>query len=133
MVIKSNAVHSGWNFDQEGINSDNISLGSTYSTNRKENQTKIEEDKTKKYFTNKSTRINNNNKHTDEVGWTTTTPGNRKPKNKITKASTESIIMTIEGNIDKIEAGTNNKIWRVPDGTASVVVRIEQTRTDGGK
>jgi hypothetical protein len=77
-------------------------------------------DKKWRRYTNKAnigkkTRSNNSIKHTaDEEGGTTPAPGKRKPKNKTTTASTESIITTIKGNIEqievRIEVGTKHKI-----------------------
>jgi hypothetical protein len=108
MVIK-------WHLERDDINNDIISLGSTYSSNQKEIpkkndlETKINKNTTRTTRTT-LTRPTRTTKNTDEEGWTTTTPGKRKPKNTTTATSTESIITEIEGNIDQIESGTHNKI-----------------------
>jgi hypothetical protein len=55
--------------------------------------------------------------HTDEEGWTTAIPGKKKPKKTNSKGSSiESIIVTIEGDIDMIDTRTQNKIYVTSPG-----------------
>ena len=112
MVIMSNLIQSGWDFEHDDTVIDNVSVGTTSSFNRNENPTKNDEDPNLSKFLTKSTHTNAS-RHIDEEGWTTTSPGNKKPKNNINDrnvASTESIIESIDGNFDTIEAGTRNII-----------------------
>ena len=100
--------------DNSDNRSDNHSIGSISSFNRNEIPAKNDKDMTLRKITTKST---SNNTAIDEEGWTTTGPGNTKPKNYNSKAaSTESIITTIDGNFDQIEAGTRNKIYVTSPG-----------------
>ena len=110
MVFRANAIQAGWHFDQDDAIIDNSSLDSTYSNNRNENPTKNAIATQTRKISKKNTSTSNNNEHTDEEGWTTTTPGRTKPKNINKGSSTESIITTIEGNFEKYETGTPNKI-----------------------
>jgi hypothetical protein len=109
MVFRTNAIQAGWHFDQDDAIIDNSSIDSTYSTNRDENPMKNALDSKLRRIIDKTSK-DNDKKHTDEEGWTKTTPGRTKPKNSNAVASTESIITTIEGNIETTEAGTTNKI-----------------------
>jgi hypothetical protein len=80
------------------------------SFNRNEIPMKNDQDSTLGKIWTKTT-CNNNKTHTDEEGWTTTSPGKRKPrKNNNKVASIESIITTIDGSYDQIEAGIHNRI-----------------------
>jgi hypothetical protein len=110
MVFRSKAIQAGWHFDQDDAIIDNSSIGSTCSTNRKENTTKNDSDQILRKILAKTTNTRKGNNHTDEEGWTTTTPGRTKPKNSNTVASTESIITTMEGNFETIDLGTPTKI-----------------------
>ena len=78
--------------------------------------------------------------HTDEEGWTTTSPGKTKPKtNNSNKSSIESIITTIDGNIDQFETGAYNRVQvtsprrkhkcNIPDGRQSVEEMEFETQT----
>ena len=83
--------------------------------------------------------------HTDEEGWTTASPGKKKPKKKNSTGSTESIIMTIEG-IDMIDAqngiqvkspGRNYKC-NIPDDRKKEELKFNMTimqakRGEGGE
>ena len=116
MVIMSNTIHSGTYLDNIDNRSDNSSIGSLSSFNRNEIPAKNDKDMTLRKITTKSTG-NNNKATTDDEGWTTTSPGKTKPKNSnSTAASIESIITTIDGNFDQIEAGTHNRIYVTSPG-----------------
>ena len=68
--------------------------------------------------------------NTDEKGWTATSPGETKPKNSnSTVASIESIITTIDGNFDKIEAGTHNRIYVISPGRKNKCNIPDDSRT----
>jgi hypothetical protein len=114
MVIKSNSVQAGWHIDKDDSSIDNHSTGSTFGTNRNKNQPKNDQELFKGNFLNKTTH----NIHTDEEGWTTTSPGRKKPKEKNSKGSTESIIKTIDGDIDMIDARAQNRIHVKSPGRA---------------
>jgi hypothetical protein len=103
MVFRTNAIQTGWHFDQDDAIIDNSSLDSTYSNNRNENPTKNAIATRLGKISKKNTSTSNNNEHTDEEGWTTTTPGRTKPKNTNKGSSTESIITTIDGNFEKYD------------------------------
>ena len=109
MVIMSNTIQAGWDFDCIDSIVDNLSVGTNSSFKRNEILTKNDGDPIVTKFATKNT---SNTSNTDEEGWTTTSPGKKKPKNNNNSkaASTESIITTIDGNIDQIEAGKNNRI-----------------------
>jgi hypothetical protein len=117
MVIKSNTVQAGWHIDNDDNSIDNQSTGSTFGINRNTNQTKNDQETIKSKFLDKTTHNYSTMTHTDEEGWTTASPGKKKPKEKKegwTTASqgkkkpkkknstgkTESTITTIEGNIE---------------------------------
>ena len=108
MVIMTNIIQAGWNFDQDDSIIDSLTIGTTSSFKKIENTMKNDGDMilaaSEKIHTCKTT-------NTDEEGWTTTIPGKKKPKkNNNRVSSTESIIMTIDGNVDQIEAGALNRI-----------------------
>jgi hypothetical protein len=102
MVIKETILHSGWSYGNGDDQYDNESLGST--------KTVV---KTKKFVENSMSNKKNeydekmcsrqDDKHTNEQGWTTIDANKRKPKNKTSNNITlDSIISTIdiEFNID---------------------------------
>jgi hypothetical protein len=107
MVIKPSSVQAGWHIGIDDNSIDNNSSGSTFGTNRNKNPMKNDRETTTGYFLSKMTH----NYSTDEEGWTTTRPGKKKPKEKNNKgSSTESIIMSIEGDIDMIDTRKQNRI-----------------------
>jgi hypothetical protein len=110
MVFRTNAIQAGWHFDQDDAIIDNSSIDSTYSTNHKENPMENDSASRLRKILDEKVDTRKDNKHTKEEGWTITTPGRTKPKNRNTVASTESIIMKIEGNFETFEAGTTNTI-----------------------
>jgi len=102
MVIKETILHSGWSYGNGDDQYDNESLGST--------KTVV---KTKKFVENSMSNKKNeydekmcsrqDDKHTNEQGWTTIDANKRKPKSKTSNNITlDSIISTIdiEFNID---------------------------------
>jgi len=114
MVIMSSNIQAGWDFDNDDNIIDNTSLGSTSSFKRGEIPKKNEGESDLGNFVMKTAH---NKTHTDEEGWTTTRPGKKKPKKQNNKGSSiESIITTVDGNIDKIEAGTQNRIYVMSPG-----------------
>jgi hypothetical protein len=111
MVIMFNTIQAGWHLDIDDNNIDNCSTGSTSSFNRNENPPKNHRDLILNNFLDKTTHNYSNMTHTDEEGWTTTRPGKKKPKEKNNKgSSTESIIMSIEGDIDMIDTRKQNRV-----------------------
>ena len=110
MVIMSNTIQAGWDFDCIDSIVDNLSVGTNSSFKRNEILTKNDGDPIVTKFATKNT---SNTSNTDEEGWTTTSPGKKKPKNNNNSkaASTESIITTIDGNIDQLEIGKQNRIY----------------------
>jgi hypothetical protein len=116
MVIMSNTIQAGWDFDQDDSIIDNLSTGTTSSFKLSEIPMKNEEE-LKLFKISTKTSHNNSMIHTDEEGWTTTSPGKTKPKKNNTNiASIESIITSIDGNYDQIEAGTHNRIYVTSPG-----------------
>jgi hypothetical protein len=110
----SSNIQAGWDFDNDDNIIDNTSLGSTSSFKRGEIPKKNEGESDLGNFVMKTAH---NKTHTDEEGWTTTRPGKKKPKKQNNKGSSiESIITTVDGNIDKIEAGTQNRIYVMSPG-----------------
>jgi hypothetical protein len=106
-----NTIQAGWHLDIDDNNIDNCSTGSTSSFNRNENPPKNHRDLILNNFLDKTTHNYSNMTHTDEEGWTTTRPGKKKPKEKNNKgSSTESIIMSIEGDIDMIDTRKQNRV-----------------------
>ncbi len=115
MVIKLNTVQAGWHIDNDDSSIDNHSTGSTFGINRNKNLMKNDQEPIKGNFLNKTTHKYMTN--TDEEGWTTTSPGKKKPKEKNSKgSSTESIIKTIEGDIDMMDARAQNRIYVTSPG-----------------
>jgi hypothetical protein len=79
MVIMSNTIQSGWDFDQDDSIIDNLSTGTTSSFKRSEIPMKNDGELLK--LCKKLTKTTNNySTHTDEEGRTTTSPGQKKPK-----------------------------------------------------
>jgi hypothetical protein len=110
MVIMLNTIQAGEYLDKNDNSIDNRSIGSISSFNPNEIPTKNDQDSTLRRIWAKTT-VNTNKTHTDKEGWTTTSPGKKKPsKNNNRVASIESIITTIDGNYDQIEAGIHNRI-----------------------
>ena len=115
MVIMSNTIQAGWNFDSIDSIVNELSVGTNSSYKKNENPRKNDGE----MILAKSATQHTDNSHdnnTDEEGWTTTRPGKKKPKDNNNVASTESIITTIDGNIDQIEAGTSNRIYVTSPG-----------------
>jgi hypothetical protein len=113
MVIMPNTIQTGWDFGPDDNIIDNISKAAT--TSFKCSGIPTENDEDPKVY-NIPTKVTHNhttkNTDTDEEGWTTTSPGKKKPKNNNSStASTESIITSIDGNCDRIEAGMHNRIY----------------------
>ena len=77
MVIMSNTIEAGWGFDHDDNIIYNLSIGTISSFKRSEIPLKNERDPKLTKFTTKMTP----NTHTDEEGWTTTSPGRKKPRN----------------------------------------------------
>jgi hypothetical protein len=117
MVIKSNSVQAGWHIDKDDSSIDNHSTGSTFGINRNKNPPKNHQDSILNNFLDKTAHNYSIMTHTDEEGWTTTRPGKKKPKEKNSKgSSTESIITTIDGDIDKMDVRAQNKIYVTSPG-----------------
>ena len=114
MVIMSNTIQAGWNFDSIDSIVDELSVGTNSSYKKNENPRKNDGEMTLANSATQHTGISKDN--TDEEGWTTTRPGKKKPKDNNKVASTESIITTIDGNIDQIDAGTSNRIYVTSPG-----------------
>jgi hypothetical protein len=96
MVIRSNTVQAGCNFDQDdSIIIDNLSTGTTSSFNRYEIPMKNDGDPT--ICKNLSKSTHNNMTHTNEEGRRTTSPG----KNKETKEEQQSNINGINHYINR--------------------------------
>ena len=109
MVIMSNTIQTGWDFDCIDSIVDKLSVGTNSNFKKNEIVTKNDGDSMATNFEKKNAH---NTSSIDEEGWTTTSPGKKKPKNNNNKAaSTESIIMTIDGNIDQLEIGNRNRIY----------------------
>jgi hypothetical protein len=108
MVIMSNTIQAGWDFGKDDSITDSLSIGTTSSFNRNEIPRKNDEEPKLLNNTIKTTQDTD----TNEEGWTTTSPGKKKPKdnNNNKTASTESIITSIDGNFDLIDAGMHNRI-----------------------
>jgi hypothetical protein len=116
MVIMSNTIQAGQYFDNDDNSNDNWSSGSTSSFNRNEIWKKNDRDSSQGRKVTKSTR-NRSTTHTDEEGWTMATPGKKKPKkDNNTGSSFDSIITTIDGKLDQIEAGRHSKTSVTPPG-----------------
>jgi hypothetical protein len=105
-----NTVQAGWHLDNDDNIIDNCSTGSISSFNRNENPSKNRRVSMLNKFS--TTTRNSSKQQTDVEGWTTTSPGKKKPKNNNNNnvASVESVITTIDGNFEQIEAGTRNEI-----------------------
>jgi hypothetical protein len=113
----SSTVQAGWHIDNDDSSIDNHSTGSTFEANRNKNQTENDQETFKSKILDKTTHNYSTMTHTDEEGWTTTSPGKTKPKEKNSKgSSTESIITTIEGDIDMMDARAQNKIYVTSPG-----------------
>ena len=114
----SSTVQAGWHIDKDDDSIDNVSIGSTFSNNRKENP--LKNDKDSRLYNNlkkKATHKSSTMTHTDEEGWTTASPGKKKPKKTNNKgSSTESIITTIDGDIDMMDARAQNRIYVTSPG-----------------
>ena len=81
MAIMSSTVQAGWHIDKDDSSIDNQSTGSTFSINRKKNQSKNDQEIFKSKFSDKTTHnYNHSMTHTDEEGWTTASPGKTKSK-----------------------------------------------------
>ena len=115
MVIMSNTIQAGWNFDNIDSIVDEISVGTNSSYKKNENTRKNDGEMILAKSATTHTGISHGN-NTDEEGWTMTSPGRKKPKDNNKVASTESIITTIDGNIDQIDAGTSNRIYVTSPG-----------------
>ena len=111
MVIMSNTIQAGWNFDSIDSIVDQLSVGTNSSYKKIENPRKNDGEMILAKSATPHTGNNHDNNNTDEEGWTMTSPGKKKPKDTNNVASTESIITTIDGNIDQINAGTSNRIY----------------------
>ena len=105
MVIKDTLLHSGWSYGNGDDQYDNESVGSTknvfetkkFAGKSKENRRNNHEGKM---------CSSNNKERTDEQGWTTIeTNRRRKPKSEITNQSIDSIIATINVDINKFLKG----------------------------
>jgi hypothetical protein len=140
MVIKETILHSGWSYGNGDDQYDNESLGST--------KTVV---KTKKFVENSMSNKKNeydekmcsrqDDKHTNEQGWTTIDANKRKPKNKTSNNITlDSIISTIdiEFNIDTngtLEATIDSPIREnrcvVPDKIIYEKNNIQETEEQG--
>jgi hypothetical protein len=113
----SSTVQAGWHIDNDDSIIDNHSTGSTFEANRNKNQMENDQEKSKRNFLDQTTHNYSIMTHTDEEGWTTTSPGKKKPKEKNSKgSSTESIIKTIEGDIDMMDARAQNRIYVTSPG-----------------
>jgi hypothetical protein len=143
MVIMSSTVQAGWHIDKDDDSIDNVSTGSTFSNNCNENLLKIDQDSSL-YNNLKKATHNSTMTHTDEEGWTTASPGKKKPKKSNNKgSSTESIIMSIEGDIDMIDTKTQNKIYvtspgrkhkcNIPDERRRTTESKQKSRAEGGE
>jgi hypothetical protein len=102
MVIKETILHSGWSYGNGDDQYDNESLGSTRTVVKKK---KLVENSTsnKKNEYDEKMCSRQDDKHTNEQGWTTIEANKRKPKSKTSNNITlDSIISTIdiEFNID---------------------------------
>ncbi len=109
----ASTVQAGWHIDKDDDSIDNVSTGSTFNTKRNENLLKNDQDS--RLYNNLKKKATYNSKsittHTDEEGWTTARLGKKKPKKTNNKgSSTESIIMSIEGDIDMIDTRKQNRI-----------------------
>jgi hypothetical protein len=139
----SSTVQAGWHIDKDDDSIDNVSTGSTFSNNCNENLLKIDQDSSL-YNNLKKATHNSTMTHTDEEGWTTASPGKKKPKKSNNKgSSTESIIMSIEGDIDMIDTKTQNKIYvtspgrkhkcNIPDERRRTTESKQKSRAEGGE
>jgi hypothetical protein len=105
MVIKDTVLHSGWSYGNGDDQYDNESLGST--KNVFETEKFAGKSKENRRNTHEGKMCSSNNKeHTDEQGWTTIeTNRRRKPNPKTINQSIDSIIATINVDINQFLKG----------------------------
>jgi hypothetical protein len=109
MVIKDNLLHTGWSYGKGDDQYDNESIGSTIDAVKTEKSGEIprkNDQKGHESFICSTTIDIHKETHTNDQGWTKIdTKNSRKPKSKSSNTSIDSIIASINVDINKFLTG----------------------------